>query len=183
MPQDKFPRLTGTRREQFIFSSADAFKRASRLALEGVERAEGAGEKFHLGIVYGVNGAFAVELYLKCLLAVECGQIPATHNLKDLFYQLSRESQRKLKRDHDKRIQDNSMLVGFRQRLGIKTDLDSLLEDGQDVFKQFRYMFEGVPDRTKPLGFALEPFGELVRNRILDLRPKWLTDESTSQAR
>jgi hypothetical protein len=71
------------------------------------------------------------------------------------------------------------MLAGFRRRLGIKTDLHSLLEDGQDVFKQFRYMFEGVPDPTKPLGFALEPFGELVRNRILDLRPKWLVDEST----
>jgi hypothetical protein len=179
MPENKFPALTGTRREQFILSSADAFKRASLLALESVERAEGAGEKFHLGIVYGVNGAFAVELYLKCLLEIECGQIPATHNLKDLFYQLSRESQAKLKRDH-KRIQDNPMLAGFRQRMGIKTDLHSLLEDGQDVFKQFRYMFEGVPDRRKPLGFALEPFGELVRNRILNLRPKWLVDESTS---
>jgi hypothetical protein len=182
MPEDKFPPLTGTRRHKFILSSADAFKRASRLALKSVERAESGGEQFHLGLVYGVNGAFAVELYLKCLLAVECDQIPATHNLKELFHQLSRESQAKLKRDHDKRIQDNSMLAGFRQRLGIKTDLDSLLEDGQDVFRQFRYMFEGVPDRTRPLGFALEPFGELVRNRILDLRPEWIADESTSQA-
>jgi hypothetical protein len=75
------------------------------------------------------------------------------------------------------------MLLSFRKRLGIKTDLHSLLEDGQDIFKQFRYIFEGVPDRTKPLGFALEPFGELVRNRILDLRPEWLADEFTSQAR
>jgi hypothetical protein len=182
MAEDKFPRLTGTKREQFIFSSADAFKRASLLALQSVKHAKG-GEKFHLGIVYGVNGAFAVELYLKCLLEIESGQIPATHNLKDLFYQLSRDSRGKLKRDHDKRIQDNSMLLSFRKRLGIKTDLHSLLEDGQDIFKQFRYMFEGVPDRTKPLGFALEPFGELVRKRILDLRPEWLADESTSQAR
>ena len=179
MPEIKFPALTGTRREQFILSSADAFKRASLLALESVRRAATKEEKFHLGLVYRVNGAFAVELYLKCLLAVECSQIPATHNLKDLFYQLSRESQARIKRDHDNRIQGNSMLADFRHKLGIQTDLNSLLEDGQDVFKQFRYMFEGIRDRTKPIGFALEPLGELVRNRILHLRPKWLADEST----
>lgn len=166
-----------------MLSSADAFRQASYMALKGVEIAESPGEKFHLGIAFGVNGAFAVELYLKCLLQIECGQIPETHNLKELYYQLSRESRAKLKRSHDKDMQDNPMLAGFRQSLRIRTDLHSLLEDGQDIFIQFRYLFDGVPDRTNPLGFALEPFGQLVRNRILDLRRKWIADESTSQSR
>ena len=72
------------------------------------------------------------------------------------------------------------MLSGFRKSYAIKTDLESLLEDGKDVFTQFRYLFEGVRGRTKGLGFLLELFGQVVRNRILDLRPEWLSDESTS---
>ena len=64
-------------------------------------------------------------------------------------------------------------LVPFRRK-GINTELNSLLDDGQDVFKNFRYLFEGIPNRMKPIGFALELFGEIVRNRILDLRPNWV---------
>jgi hypothetical protein len=147
------------------------------LALEPATQEE---LKFHLALVYGVNGAFAVELYLKCLLAVEGSQIPDTHNLKTLFNQLSRQSKDKIRKRHNRLAKEHPVLSGFRQRLGIKTDLDSLLEDGQDVFIQFRYMFEGIPDRIKPVGFALEMFGRIVRNRILDLRPELLSDEPTS---
>jgi hypothetical protein len=118
-------------------------------------------------------------LYLKCLLCVEGSQIPATHNVKELFNQLSRESRDKIRRRHDKQEKDHPVLSGFRQRLGIRTDLNSLLEGGQDVFTQFRYLFEGIPNRTEPLGFGFELFGQIVRNRIFDLRPEWLSDEST----
>ena len=59
-------------------------------------------------------------------------------------------------------------------------ELESLLEDGKDVFKQFRYLFEGIRDRTKGLSFFLELFGQVVRNRILDHRPEWLSEEPTS---
>ena len=67
------------------------------------------------------------------------------------------------------------MLSDFRKSYGIKTDLESLLEDGKDVFTQFRYFFEGIPDRIKPIGFGLDLFGQVVRNRILDLCPDWLS--------
>jgi len=174
----KFPPLEGTRREKFILRSADAFEQAGLLALERAAAQEEL--KFHLALVYGVNCAFAVELYLKCLLAVEDSQIPDTHNLKTLFNQLSRESRGKIRKRHDGLAKDHPVLSGFRQSLGIKTDLNSLLEHGQDVFIQFRYMFEGIPDRIEPVGFALEMFGRIVRNRILDLRPELLSDEPTS---
>ena len=81
-----------------MLRSADAFYQTGQLALKCAVRED---EKFHLALVYGVNGAFAIELYLKCLLAVEGSQIPATHNLKDLFAQLSRESRDKIRRRHD----------------------------------------------------------------------------------
>ena len=176
----KFPRLEGARREIYIFRSADAFHEAGLLAAERVRTTDNEGQKFNLGLVYGVNGALAVELYLKCLLAIECNQVPETHDLQKLYLQLSRESRAKLRKRHDKLAKDNPVLSDFRKSYGIKTDLESLLEDGKDVFTQFRYLFEGVRGRTKGLGFLLELFGQVVRNRILDLRPGWLSDESTS---
>jgi len=158
-----------------MLRSADAFYQTGQLALKCAVRED---EKFHLALVYGVNGAFAIELYLKCLLAVEGSQLPATHNLKDLFAQLNRESRDKIRRRHDELAKSNSVLSDFRKR-GIKTDLNSLLEDGQDIFRQFRYLFEGIPNRIQPVGFALDLFGQIIRNRMLDLRRGWLSDEST----
>jgi len=176
-----FPPLEGAKREKFILKSADAFQEASILALEhATEHKE---QTFFLASVYVVNAAFAVELFLKCLLAVESGQIPETHNLKDLFNQVSKESRGKIRKRHNERALNHAVLSGTRERVGIKTDLDSLLEDSQDVFTHFRYLFEGVQNRTKPLGFVLDLFGQIVRDRILDLRPEWLSDESTSPAR
>jgi len=116
-------------------------------------------------------------------LAVESGQIPETHNLKELFTQVSRESRDKIRKRHKELASNHAVLSGAAERVGIKTDLDSLLEDSQDVFTHFRYLFEGVRNRAKPIGFALDLFGQIVRNRILDLRSEWLSDESTSQAR
>jgi len=138
-------------------------------------------QKFNLGLVYGINGALAVEFYLKCLLEIECNQTPETHDLQFLFRQLSRCSRAKLRKRHDKLAPDDRMLSNMREKYGIKTDLESLLEDGKDVFTDYRYLFEGIRGRTKGLGFLLELFGQLVRNRIFDLRPEWLSDESTSQ--
>ena len=130
--------------------------------------------------MYGVNAAFAVELYLKCLLSVEGGQIPETHNLKQLFNQVSRESRGKITKRHNKLAADHPVLSEFRQNLGIKTDLNSLLEDGQNIFTQFRYFFEDIANRTEPIGFGLDLFGQIVRNRILDWRPEWVSTEFPS---
>jgi|SRR5262245_5853139 len=176
-----FPPLEGAKREKFILKSADAFQEASILALK--RATEDKDQTFFLASVYVVNAAFAVELYLKCLLAVESGQIPETHNLKELFNQVSRESRDKIRKRHKELASNHAVLSGARERVGIKTDLDSLLEDSQDLFTHFRYLFEGVRNRTKPIGFALDLFGQIVRNRILDLRSEWLSDESTSRAR
>lgn len=177
----KFPPLTGEKLEKYIFKSADAFIEISQQALKAA--ASSPDEEWYLAIVYCVNGALATELYLKCLLTVEGGQIPKTHNLKFLFSQLSCESRGKIKKRHNELAPQQQGLCNFRDKQGIQIDLDSLLEDGQDVFVTFRYLFEGIADRVKPVGFALELFASLVRNRIIDLRSHWLGDESTSQAR
>jgi len=175
-----FPRLEGRRREIYIFRSADAFYEASLLAANRTRTTENQAQKFNLGLVYGTNGAFAAELYLKCLLSIECKPVPKSHDLQRLYLELSPESRAKLRKRHDELAKDNATLSEFRKRFGIKTDLESLLEDGKDVFTQFRYLFGGIRGRTKGLGFLLELFGQVLRNRILDLRPEWLSNECTS---
>jgi len=160
-----------------MLESADTFAEASGVILKAARP-----RKPRLGLAYGVNGAFSVELYLKCLLTVEGGQVPITHNLKFLFQQLSRESRGKLRKIHNRLVLDDPTMSELR-RCGRKTDLDSLLEEAQDVFEQFRYIYDGFPDVTREYGFALNIFAGCLRNRILDLRPKWVVVESTSQAR
>ena len=57
----RFPRLEGLRREIYIFRSADAFHEASLLALRRATTTDNETQRFNLGLVYGVNGALAVE--------------------------------------------------------------------------------------------------------------------------
>jgi HEPN domain-containing protein len=129
--EDKFPPLEGELRELYLFRSADAFHEASLLALDRATKTKNEGQKFNLAVVYGVNGAFAVELYLKCLLAIELNQVPEIHDLQKLYFQLCRNSRAKLRRRHDDLAKDNEVLSMMQQKHGIKTDLESLLEDAK----------------------------------------------------
>jgi hypothetical protein len=49
--------------------------------------------------------------------------IPETHNLKQLFEQVSRESRGKIKKRHAALAPDYPEFSAFRQSPGIKTDL------------------------------------------------------------
>ena len=42
--------------------------------------------------------SFGFELYLKCLIAIEGKKPPRIHDLRDLFFQLSKESQVEIRR-------------------------------------------------------------------------------------
>ena len=152
-----------------MLQTADLFVETARM-IEGRALSE---ENVLLNIPYGVNAGLAVELYLKCLVSIECGQVPRTHNLKKLFCQLRRETRKRLKQNHDQ-IADQDQSFGVLRQHGVATDLLSLLENGQEAFEWFRYPYE--PDfHNKPASFTLTLFGACVRDFILDLRPEWLS--------
>jgi hypothetical protein len=134
-------------------------------------------EKLYLTFAFGVNAALATELYLKCLLLVECGQFPKVHNLKLLFGQLRTSTRQVLKKKHDDLVRADQRLERFVKQ-GMKLDLDSLLEKGQDIFEQFRYPYEV---NLKEVFFGLTGLLASVRDYILSIRPEWIDDESTSQ--
>ena len=136
-------------------------------------------EKLYLKYAFGVNAALATELYLKCLLLIECEQFPRKHDLKFLFGQLPRETQKRLRKRHDQTNRGDKNLALLRKHGAVKdTDLDALLESGKDVFEQFRYPYE---PRAKDVLFGLSGLATCVRDYILALRPEWIDAQSTSQ--
>jgi HEPN domain-containing protein len=159
---------------KLIFKTADIFSETAKTMLLK-SKVEG---KLYLTFAFGVNAALATELYLKCLLLIECGQFPKRHNLKLLFGQLKPGTRQILKRKHDEIVRQDQRLEIFLKH-GMTLDLDSLLEKGQDIFEQFRYPYE---PNTKEVFFGLTGLIACTREYILSLNPKWIDGESTSQA-
>src|SRR5262245_36576323 len=54
--------------------------------------------------------AFACELYLKCLIAVEGKKPSETHDLRQLFFELSRESQKQIRRAYKEMVKKRSCI-------------------------------------------------------------------------
>jgi hypothetical protein len=109
-----------------------------------------------------ILSAFSIELYLKCLLAIECGQYPETHNLQMLFGQLRPQTRDALRKRHDANL----------QRPG---NLDEMLAKGGEAFNKVRYLFE----HRDQIQFGLNWLGELVRQKVISLHPEWEADDAT----
>jgi hypothetical protein len=116
------------------------------------------------------NASFALELYLKCLLSLEQGQMPHGHDLHELFHALSDTTQSELTRDHRKFLCSQPELVVRARMLGLPTDLEELLKLGKNAFIDFRYAHERISPGTD---FALNGLTYCVRQRILKLQPSW----------
>ena len=109
-------------------------------------------------IPWGVNGAFATELYLKCIHSLASGISPRGHNLKKLFYALP---------------------VARRKRLceiyhGLcKNKLDTDIKSGCKVFEDWRYGYEraNMPEIYRS-GWSGE-LPEAARNMIFEIMPDW----------
>ncbi len=79
-----------------IFRIAEWFNLASNTLKERISEMRG------VAVPSVVLGAFSLELYLKCLIAIETGKPPPTgHNLRWLFDRLSGSTQSKIKQYFD----------------------------------------------------------------------------------
>ena len=140
-----------------LFEAAEVFREASELL-----RANLVPTQMRMAAPWAVNGAFALELYLKCLLTIECGAYPDSHDLSELFRNLPRQTRHTLRKIHDKAADQDATFARARAA-GYQTDLASLLEAGRDVFTQLRYAFENDPKGM----WGLNIFSFFVRKRIL----------------
>jgi hypothetical protein len=83
-------------------------------------------------VVMATNASFSLELYLKCLLAIEQGLYLEGHYSKELFRNLSRQTKASLTRYHNNFVAGKTQFDDAVKR-GFKIDLDSLLESGRDA--------------------------------------------------
>jgi HEPN domain-containing protein len=160
-------------REKSIFKTADIFGEAATTLLHKAWEEK----KPYLNFAFGVNAALATELYLKCLLLIDCGKFPNIHDLRLLFDRLTSETRRTLEKAHAKEVKNDPALTIMRKH-GVNTELDTLLEKGKNVFVLFRYPYE--PARTDDVFFGLSALANCARRHILTLHPEWIGVESTS---
>jgi hypothetical protein len=163
--------MTDDELERLMFITAKTFEDVSRMTFQQMDAG-----KVHLGFVYGANGALSIELFLKCLLTIVKTPFPRTHDLLKLFKLLPIEVQRDIEATHADRASKDRIFLRLN-RIGMKTDLATLLEEGKDTFEKFRYPYEGFPSGEK-LAFGLGIFGECIADLILDLRPDWIQTTS-----
>jgi hypothetical protein len=120
-----------------------------------------------------VLGALTIELFLKCLLCIESGDVPRGHNLKELFEKLSPTIRG--------RIEDGwSKIAAHRgadwdgleasMAVTIARDLPSALAVAGDTFQKLRYSYEG---NTERLQYYLQDLPRLLGRIVLEIRPEW----------
>jgi hypothetical protein len=148
------------------FLSAEAFLEICKVMVAALEN----GNFRILSLGLATNAAFALEMYLKCLLLLESGLAARGHDLYNLFHKLDQSTQSDLTKDHEEFLKRNQAFVAKAQETGLPTDLEELLKLGRSAFTDFRYAHEQVPSETD---FALNGLTYCVRQRILKKQPKW----------
>jgi hypothetical protein len=152
--------------KKLTFVSAEAFLEVCKALVAETRR----GNRRILSLALATNAAFALEMYLKCLLSLEQGQAPHGHDLHKLFHALSSSTQSELTKDHEQFQNSNPASMAEAHQLGLPTDLEELLKRGRNAFADFRYAHEQIPSGTD---FALNGLTYCVQQRILKLQPDW----------
>jgi len=130
-----------------------------------------------IGVPCLVVSAFAIELYLKCLLCIETGSAPQTHNLKALFCDLSHSTQARIENlwlDDANRPENRAMRKIVENNTGQAPPVDfiSSLESGSEAFIRLRYLHENAAPKVS---FFLAALPTILHNIILEIRPEWKT--------
>jgi hypothetical protein len=118
-----------------------------------------------------ILSAFASEIYLKCIICLETGELAHGHHLKNLFRQIGPCTRRAIQQRWDAYVSSP-----LKQRLYAKNgspvpvDLDWTLSEGSSAFTFLRYIHEVDNLKTK---FLLGDFPNILRDVIIQMRPQW----------
>ena len=151
------------------FKQAEAFRLAA-LALNRMH-------KTGFAVVYCACDAFALELYLKCLLMAG-GHAGSGHDLWKLFFRLPANDQMAIRRHFGDSIFPqvvevvNRVEMGELPRSSLDTfDFEVCLRRSATAFHKFRYFHEGLMEDGD--GWTAGGIVNATRRRILDLYPDW----------
>ncbi len=155
-----------TPRVRSIFFLADAFNLAARkLTRSGASI-------IPLLIPQVVNSSLSSELYLKCLILIETGNIPHEHDLAKLFDGLRDETKQVIENEWNAETAKRSAVLDeIDHRAGgavtARTLTDALAKEGR-AFENWRYAHEPGP----LCNFSLSNLPAILRNEILAIRPE-----------
>jgi hypothetical protein len=116
--------------------------------------------------------AFASELFLKCLIAIETNANPPKgHDLSDFFKHLTPLTRGRLTQMWGSHAAGQKALWDASDKMtGQKCprDLPSALELGKDSFEAMRYLYE-----KQQFVFNFHDLPHMLERRVLELRPEW----------
>ena len=156
-----------------IFVIAEQFRDASKFLILAREH----GWQTDVAMPAVTCAAFAMELFLKCLLAMETGKVPEIHDLRHLFNRLGKLSQDKIRAYFAPYLPDVKEHVERQYLLGGQppppplVDFDFVLNASRRAFPLARYIYEsGLPGGQ---GWIADGIMEAVRKTILDAHTDW----------
>jgi hypothetical protein len=155
-----------------IFQQADCFYQTLAI-LSNVEP-----ENEQLAVTIGepamVIGALTIELFFKCLVCIETGEVPRGHYLGELYEGLSAATKDRIRQTWDNdivpyRAQEwDRIEAALGQR--IIRDLPGALAAANRSFERIRYSYEG---NTADVQYFLQDLPQLLGRVILEMRPEW----------
>ncbi len=160
-----------------IFAQAEGFTDASTSMLDASNIPTG---NMMMRVVSVATSAFAVELYLKCLIVIEGKPVPREHNLSRLYAKLSADTQESLQAHYQAFLPEYLPTMVDTRPASVPRgprDYVSALSNAERKFEQYRYFFEAEGNMTSvALDGALECLLIATRESILTIRPDWDTN-------
>ena|SRR5579871_148697 len=115
--------------------------------------------------------AFAQELYLKCLQAIDYGKANRGHDCKKLFSELTPGTQRAVKQMYSAELATSPIAKQYAKNFPRDPmTLDKCLDLSSKVFEKVRYLYEGTGG-TKMFSWPL--LRVALRKTILAIHPDW----------
>jgi hypothetical protein len=119
-----------------------------------------------------VLSAFTAELFLKCIILVEAGGTPRTHDLKELFDRLSEATRAQIENvwNTEIAVRRKKEWDDLERFLKVARDLPSALAKGSNAFDRIRYSHEG---NTDGVHYYLDDLPTLLERLILEMKPEY----------
>ena len=140
-----------------IFNSAESFYRGAKIILEsaGKQMFDPNSTTFQLPILPCItNMAFSLELYLKCLFAIENVNIKRTHKIYDL-YKLSKKTKSEIAKN----------ILEYKE-------FEKNLEEISNAFEEWRYSYE-----KEKLSIDINKIDKAIivfHDMIIQIHPDWV---------
>lgn len=128
---------------------------------------------------------FALELSIKACLRLR-GITQKGHDIEVLYQLLPQPDKDAIKKHYDQMIADHpsrEWAIG----LGIELEIDSVLKNNRDLFRNARYWSEGrfasAPDKGTDSNAGITIISEAIRKVILSEYPDWTDDNLADKFR